>query len=144
MNNKKRKLLTAAFALTACLVLQSGVEATAQEKQDSSTSIADKIFTSVEVMPVPPFDVNRYLAENIVYPDDAKKRGIQGRVVIQFVVDKDGSITNIVVVREIGGGCGLEAMRVVRNMPRWTPGKINGQAVRVYYTLPISFKLANY
>ncbi len=101
----------------------------------------DKIFTSVEQMPQPPFDVQKYLAQNIRYPAAAKEDGIQGRVVLQFVVDKDGSVTNIVIQRDIGGGCGKEAERVVRSMPKWKPGKQNGQPVRVYYTLPVSFKL---
>ncbi|WP_118951291.1 energy transducer TonB [Taibaiella helva] len=101
----------------------------------------DKIFTSVEQMPQPPFDVQKYLAQNIRYPAAAKEDGIQGRVVLQFVVDRDGSVTNIVIQRDIGGGCGKEAERVVRSMPKWKPGKQNGQPVRVYYTLPVSFKL---
>jgi protein TonB len=101
----------------------------------------DKIFQSVEQMPQPPFDVQKYLSQNIRYPAQAKEEGIQGRVVLQFVVDKDGSVTNIVIQRDIGGGCGKEAERVVRNMPKWKPGRQNGQAVKVYYTLPVSFKL---
>lgn len=101
----------------------------------------DKIFTSVEQMPEPPFDIQRYLAQNIRYPVAAKEDGIQGRVVLQFVVDRDGSVTNIVIQRDIGGGCGKEAERVVRSMPKWKPGKQNGSPVKVYYTLPVSFKL---
>ncbi|MFT4061807.1 MAG: TonB family protein [Edaphocola sp.] len=102
----------------------------------------DKIFTSVEQMPTPPFDVNQYLAKNIRYPAAAREDNIQGRVVLQFVVDKDGSVTDIVIKKDIGGGCGKEAERVVRSMPKWKPGKQNGQPVKVYFTLPVSFKLA--
>ncbi len=101
----------------------------------------EKTFTSVEVMPRPPMsDLNRYLAEHIRYPDEAKRKGIQGRVVIQFVVAKDGSIRNAVLQRDIGGGCGQEALQVVNNMPQWVPGKQDGQPVSVYYTLPVSFR----
>jgi len=104
----------------------------------------DKIFTSVEQVPEFPGGMaalQKYLANNIRYPAAAKEDGIQGRVVLQFVVDKDGSVTNIVIQRDIGGGCGKEAVRVVSSMPKWKPGKQNGQAVKVYYTLPVSFKL---
>ncbi len=101
----------------------------------------DKVFTSVEQMPEPPFDINKYLSQNIRYPAAAKEDGIQGRVVLQFVVDRDGSVGDIKIARDIGGGCGKEAVRVVSGMPKWKPGKQNGQAVKVYYTLPVNFKL---
>lgn len=140
LQKNKRTLFAIAVLSIASLVQPQNLQA--QETQDSKP-LPDKIFTSVEERPVPPFEINRYLAENIVYPPDAKKQGIQGRVVLQFVVDKDGSITNVTAVRDIGGGCGQEAMRVVRNMPKWTPGKQGNSPVRVYYTLPISFKLKN-
>lgn len=101
----------------------------------------NKTFTSVEDMPQPPFDVMKYLRENIRYPEEAKKQSIQGRAVLQFVVDRDGSITDINLMRDIGGGCGEEAVRVVKTMPKWKPGRQAGQPVRVYYTLPVSFRL---
>lgn len=102
----------------------------------------DKIFTSVEQMPTPPFDIVKYLSQNIRYPAAAREEGIEGKVILQFVVDKDGSVTNIEIKRDLGGGCGKEAERVVRSMPKWKPGKQNGQPVRVYYTLPVTFKLS--
>ena len=83
----------------------------------------------------------KYLAENIHYPEQAKKDQIQGRVFITFVVEKDGSITDAKVVRGIGGGCDEEALRVVNAMPKWTPGKMRGEVVRVNFNLPITFKL---
>jgi periplasmic protein TonB len=104
---------------------------------------ADKVFTAVEQMPAPPFDIQKYLSQNIRYPAAAREDNIQGRVILKFVVDKDGSVTNIEIVRDIGGGCGKEAERVVRAMPKWKPGKQNGQPVKVYYTLPVSFKLGD-
>jgi len=86
-----------------------------------------------------------YIYKNVKYPAIARENGIQGRVVLQFVVEKDGSITDINVVRDIGAGCGEEAQRVVEsmnNMPqKWTPGKQRGKSVRVQFTLPVSFKL---
>lgn len=84
-----------------------------------------------------------YLAKNIRYPKLAQTENIEGRVVIQFVVDNKGYVGNIEVMKAIGGGCEEEAIRVVANMPKWKPGKQNGKPVSVKYTLPISFKLAN-
>jgi len=83
----------------------------------------------------------RFLASNIHYPDVAKKNNIQGVVALTFVVEKDGSISNVTVLRDIGGGCAAEAARVVEMMPRWSPGVADGVPVRVRYTLPVRFKL---
>ena len=86
-----------------------------------------------------------YLYKNIKYPLAAKERGIQGRVVVTFVVEKDGSISDVKVVRDIGAGCGEEAIRVVNSMDelagKWIPGKMNGNAARVQFNLPVSFRL---
>lgn len=87
----------------------------------------------------------QYVYKNVKYPAIARENGIQGGVVVQFVVEKDGSITDIRIARDIGAGCGEESQRVVEsmnNMPqKWTPGKQRGKAVRVQFTLPIKFKL---
>ena len=83
----------------------------------------------------------KYLAENIHYPEQAKKEQLQGRVFVTFVVEKDGSISDAKVLRGIGGGCDEEALRVVNAMPKWTPGKMRGEVVRVNFNLPITFKL---
>ncbi len=83
----------------------------------------------------------KYLAENVHYPEQAKKEQLQGRVFVTFVVEKDGSISGAKVLRGIGGGCDEEALRVVNAMPNWTPGKMRGEVVRVNYNLPITFKL---
>ena len=82
-----------------------------------------------------------FLAKNISYPKTAKDSNIQGNVYVQFVVEKDGTITNPKVLRDIGGGCGEEALRVVRMMPKWKTGMHKGKAVRVQYTLPFHFRL---
>jgi len=84
----------------------------------------------------------KYVHESIRYPTLARENNIQGMVVVQFVVEPDGHISNVKVLRDIGGGCGEEAMRVVQSMPDWNPGKQRGRAVRVMFTLPIKFKLA--
>lgn len=83
----------------------------------------------------------KYLASNIRYPAIANEMGITGRVTLRFVVDKNGKISNITVLRGIGGGCDEEAVRVVKNMPSWRPGRQNGKEVPVYFTLPVLFKL---
>lgn len=101
----------------------------------------EQVFISVEHMPRPSVDIMKYLAENIRYPEEAKKNGIQGRVILKFVVDTEGNVNNVVLQRDIGGGCGEEAMRVARNMPKWTPGMQGGKPVSVYYTLPVSFRM---
>lgn len=100
-----------------------------------------KIFTYVEQMPEPSVNVNEFLSKNLRYPELAKENNIQGRVTVRFVVDENGSVSDVNVVRGIGGGCDEEAKRVVMKMPKWKPGKQNGKPVKVYYTLPITFRL---
>jgi protein TonB len=82
-----------------------------------------------------------FIYKNIKYPTIARENGVEGTAVIRFVVEPDGSITNAEVVRDIGAGCGAEALRVVQTMPKWVPGKQRGKAVRVQFNLPVKFKL---
>ena len=84
-----------------------------------------------------------FLKENIRYPQQARDNGITGKVYVTFVVEKDGSISNPRLLRDIGGGCGAEAIRVVRMMPRWIPGKLRGETVRVQFNLPVKFTLSD-
>jgi len=103
-----------------------------------------EVFTIVEEMPSYPggdAKMYEYLGKNIKYPQIARESSIQGRVFVNFVVEPDGSVSNVKVLRGIGGGCDEEAMRVVKTMPKWKPGKQRGKAVRVSYTLPVVFKL---
>ena len=102
------------------------------------------IFTVVESMPEFPNGMKElyiYLGNNIKYPVMAKESGIQGKVYVTFVVEKNGSITDVKVLRGIGGGCDEEAIRVVAAMPKWKPGKQRGKPVRVQYNLPVRFTL---
>jgi len=106
--------------------------------------VEEQIFMVVESMPGFPGgeqSLNKYLYENIKYPQMAKESGIQGRVFVTFVVEKNGEVTDVRVLRGIGGGCDEEAIRVVENMPKWTPGKQRGKPVRVQFNLPIKFTL---
>lgn len=83
--------------------------------------------------------LNKFLAENIRYPDLARTSGIEGKVYIRFVVEKDGSVSNVKIMRDIGGGCGAEAVRVVKSMPKWTPAKQQTRTVRSEFNLPVNF-----
>jgi protein TonB len=103
-----------------------------------------EIFTVVEQQPAYPggeAELMAYFASSINYPAVAQENGIQGTVVVRFVVDEKGGISDIQILRDIGGGCGAEAVRVVKAMPKWTPGRQRGKAVKVYFTLPVRFKL---
>lgn len=85
----------------------------------------------------------RFIGENLVYPDLARDNNIQGIVHISFIVEKDGTIGNIKILRNIGGGCGEAAVDVVKKMPKWKPGEAEGKPVRVQYTLPLNFALTD-
>ena len=105
----------------------------------------EKPFDVVEQMPEFPGGqeaLMKFLSESVKYPKEASKDGIQGRVVVQFVVEKDGSISEVEVVKKVNEHLDAEAVRVVNAMPKWKPGKQKGENVRVKYTLPISFRLS--
>lgn len=113
---------------------------------DETESLSDeeKVFDVVEQMPEFPGGMKalmKWISENIHYPETAERDGIQGRVVCSFVVERDGSVSGIKVVRPLDPSLDAESVRVLSQMPRWTPGKQNGKAVRVKYTMPITFKL---
>lgn len=104
----------------------------------------EKVFDVVEQMPSfpgGPSALMEWLSNNVKYPVVAQENGVQGRVVVSFVVERDGSITDVKVVRGVDPSLDREASRVVRAMPRWIPGKQNGSAVRVKYNVPVAFRL---
>ncbi|MBJ7429150.1 MAG: energy transducer TonB [Bacteroidia bacterium] len=82
-----------------------------------------------------------FLRQRLVYPQLAKENGIEGKVIVRFIVEKNGKLTNIEVLRKMGWGCDEEAIRILKLSPNWIPGKMRGKAVRVKYTLPINFRL---
>jgi TonB family protein len=84
----------------------------------------------------------KFLQENVKYPEEAMKNGIQGRVLIQFIVEKDGSISEAKVIKKVNELLDAEALRVIGEMPKWTPGKQKGQEVRVKFVLPVTFRLS--
>ncbi|WP_293526308.1 energy transducer TonB [Prevotella sp.] len=124
----------------AVLKAKDEIKAPEPPKHEEET----KIFTVVEQMPLFPGGdaaLMAYLRDNIHYPTVAAENGVQGRVVVGFVVERDGSITDVNVLRSVDPSLDREAMRVVKGMPRWTPGKQNGSAVRVKYQVPVTFRL---
>lgn len=104
-----------------------------------------EIFDVTEIQPYPPGGMegwNKYLSENISYPQQAKSMGIEGTVIVAFVINSDGSISNPEILRGIGGGADEEAIRVVQNSPNWIPAKQKGRVVNSRMRLPIRFKLS--
>ena len=121
------------------VVIAPPVEAPVEEEEE------EVVFMVVESMPEFPGGQQalfKYLAENVKYPVIAQENGIQGRVICQFVVNKDGSIVDVVAVRSSGeASLDKEAIRVISSMPKWKPGKQRGKPVRVKYTVPVNFRL---
>lgn len=112
--------------------------------EEPKTEAVEDTFYIVEQMPKYPGGIKAFyknFAKNIHYPKRAKKMSIEGRVILSFIIDKDGSLTNIKVVRGIGAGCNEEAIRVLKKMPNWQPGKQRGKPVKVQMSIPITFKL---
>jgi len=102
------------------------------------------VFQVVEKMPTFPGGdaaLFKFLGDNVKYPVIAQENGVQGRVICQFVVNKDGSIVDVEVVRSVDPSLDKEAIRVIKSMPKWSPGQQRGKPVRVKYTLPVNFKL---
>ncbi|WKN31889.1 energy transducer TonB [Porifericola rhodea] len=106
--------------------------------------VSDEIFMVVEDQPEPQGGMAafyQYVSKNLKYPSQARRMGVEGKVFVQFVVDKDGSISQVQAIKGIGAGCDEEAVRVLQNAPKWKPGKQRGRPVRVRMVLPITFKL---
>ena len=108
---------------------------------ETETVVEDVIHVSVEIMPEFPGGTAAFLSSNIKYPTISQETGSQGKVIVQFVVDKDGTITNPEVVRGVDPYLDKEAVRVISSMPKWKPGVQNGKKVRVKYTVPVMFRL---
>lgn len=108
--------------------------------------VEDKTYEMFDIQKPPSFpggevELMKFLNKNIEYPALAKENNIQGVVALTFVVNKDGSVSDVSIVKDIGGGCGKEAVRVVKNMPKWSAGEANGHPVKVRFTLPVRFRL---
>jgi protein TonB len=132
------RLLTVMSVLAILLMVNTN--AMAQNKKKAN----DKVLEKAEVMPEYPGGdqaMMDFVAKNVQYPQEARDKEISGRVLVSFIVEKDGSIADVKVVKGIGGGCDEEAVRVVKAMPKWKPGKDKGKPVRVSYMMPFTFKL---
>ena len=135
---KTRKNVSLKVALMMLVLLFSFMTSTAQTKKN------DMVFDVVEVMPQFPggqIAMLQYIMRNIKYPEQAMKEGIQGRVAVSFIVEKDGSISDVKPILSVHPLLNKEAVRVVESMPKWTPGKQNGKPVRVRFNVPVMFKL---
>ncbi|MBP3254114.1 MAG: energy transducer TonB [Bacteroidales bacterium] len=114
-------------------------------QQDSTVTNDDEIVAVVEQQATFPggnWELDKFIRNNLVYPKQAKNNKVQGNVFVTFIVEKDGSISDIKILRDdIGYGCGKAAVDVVKKMPKWQPGKQRGKAVRQQFNLPIHFKL---
>ena len=120
------------------------VEEIATPEPPKQEAAQNKVFDVVEQQPQFPGGMgalNQWLGSNIKYPAMAAENGIEGRVIVQFVVERDGSVSGVHVVRGVDSSLDKEATRVVAQMPKWIPGKQNGSAVRVKYTVPVTFRL---
>jgi protein TonB len=107
--------------------------------------VAEEIFSIVEDQPEPQGGFEafyKYIQKNMNYPAQARRMGVEGKVYVQFVVDKDGSLNEVTAIKGIGAGCDEEAVRVVKSAPKWKPGKQRGRAVKVRMVGPITFKLS--
>ena len=111
---------------------------------EEASSKSKDFYDVVEVMPSFPGGMGammNWLGENVKYPEEAHKAKQQGRVIVTFIVNKDGSVSDVVVTKSVAPSLDEEAVRAVKSMPNWNPGMQNGKAVRVKYTIPVSFKL---
>lgn len=130
-----KKLL---FILMLCFTALATAGAQQTEKP------CDKVYDIVEVMPQFPGgqgELMKFLRNNVKYPAEAQKKKIEGRVIVTFVVNQKGRITNPTVERSAHPLLDAEALRVIKRMPKWKPGRMNGEPVNVKYRLPITFKL---
>ena len=158
MKNKQTPKLFAGFkcllfvvsALILLVIVIAPASANAQDKRGKTTQTRkdtatdDKVYEVCEQMPI--FEggdaaLLKYLRENLKYPDKTKDRGVQGRLVIGFIVEKDGSLTDVKVLRPVDIDLDAEVLRLVKGMPKWIPGCQDEQLVRVRYNVPVSFRL---
>jgi protein TonB len=112
--------------------------------QKTDTGMKDGAYQKVDVMPVFPGGdeaLLKFISDSTHYPKDAKEKGIQGKVITRFMVTKDGSVSDVSILRTVSPSLDNEAIRVVKLLPKFTPGKLNGKKVPVWFTVPISYKL---
>lgn len=132
--------------LLLTIALLGGGMVSAQNKDAGNDNSEGEVFNVVEEFasfPGGQDEMYKFIAKNLQYPEKAEKKGIEGKVYVSFIVEADGSITNVKVLRDIGSGCGEAAVRVVKSMPKWNPAKQRGKYVRMQMTLPFAFMLSD-
>ena len=143
-------LLFTISALVLLVIVFAPARANAQDKKEKTTqthkdtTTDDKVYEVCEQMPTyegGDAALLKYLGENLKLPEEDQERGMQGRMVVGFIVEKDGSLTNVKVLRAVDIALDAEALRVVKGMPKWIPGCQDEQLVRVRYNVPVSFRL---
>ena len=130
--------------LILMLLMAGGCLMTANAQKTVVSQTNQKVFDTVEQMPEYPGGMQamiEFLQTNMKYPEDAAKQKVEGRVMVQFVVETDGSVSDVHVAKQVFPSLDAEAIRVVQAMPKWTPGKDKGRVVRVKYNLPIVFRM---
>ncbi len=128
------------FLLAVVLLLNCGAVAA----QNDSVDRESMIFYPFEVDPEFPGGIDSlydYLCRNVSYPAEAREQGISGKVFVSFAVERDGSVADVKILKDIGGGCGEAVVEAVKNMPRWTPGRLGGKPAPMTFTLPVYFNL---
>ncbi|RYD52990.1 MAG: energy transducer TonB [Sphingobacteriales bacterium] len=129
------------FVPLALLLLTAGTTL-AQKSATGAPSKQEKVLLTADVMPEFQGNLQSFLAKTVTYPADARKRQAEGRVVIKFVIAEDGRVTDAIVERGVDPVLDAEALRAIQSMPRWKPATNGGKPVKVYYRVPVSFKLA--
>ena len=132
------KKLILMLLMAVCCLMTANAQKTVVSQTDP------KVFDTVEQMPEYPGGMQamiEFLQTNMKYPEDAAKQKVEGRVMVQFVVETDGSVSDVHVAKQVFPSLDAEAIRVVQAMPKWTPGKDKGKVVRVKYNLPIVFRM---
>jgi periplasmic protein TonB len=142
-----KKLVNLSRIIFVILFSACTVSLIAQDKQQKTKPSAKntEAYETVDKMPVFPGGMDallKFIGSNVKYPVTAMKDKISGTVNVKFVVDKDGSVIHVKAMNKIGGGCEQEAIRVVKLLPKWTPGENKGEKVPVYFTLPVKFVLS--
>ncbi|MEB2777190.1 energy transducer TonB [Algoriphagus sp. D3-2-R+10] len=129
---------------TLLLVVALFFFATLPNQEAFAQTESEKVHKEVDEMPTPPNGINgwnSYLAKNMKYPKAAREANVEGKVVVAFVVQETGEISNVEIIRGIGKGCDEEVMRLVKESPKWKPGKKDGEIVKTQMMLPVNFKL---
>ena len=144
---RKTLKLFAIGLMTICLSFESSLSFSQSQVNESTSNENTEVYYNLDELDVKPsylggdMALMTFIAKNVRYPQEAREKGIQGSVFVGFVIEEDGTVSNVKVVKGIGGGCDEEAVRVVKEMPKWCPGKKQGKSVRVSYMVLVNFRL---